>query len=555
MFGFVDENQNVLRNVIQHLSPRQMRLNELYAWFECTQYDERKTDWNGVEVLEGLDFLAVATQGYIPDGFKSIGTNEELPLKFRRPTAPYNLVKVVIERFTSMLFSDRRHPLYDSATEPETLDWGNAAAESGRLWPTMIKARNYGGAMGSVAVGFSFVNGKPKFEAHDPRWLFPTFSDQQELELESLEKKYPYEVERWMPEKARFETFVYWYRRVIDRTSDVVYEPLLDETYTEALKENKPVPWLEKSRKAHNFGECPVVWIQNIAVDGAIDGEPDCAGIYPTSEAIDALLSQANSATLGNGDPTLLLQSDAELGELDLGRKNVVKLNQGDDGKFLEITAAGIKAMRELAKEFKENALEVVSCVIDNNQVGDRATATEVERIFSAMLAKCDILREQYGMKGVVPLMEKMMRAAAKLATTNVAPTTEGGQPVRYTVTLPPRVEKDKNGEIVKIKRTFGEVLDLSLKWGPYFIPSLNDSKQAADAASVAREAKLIDQESATRFVSGHFGIENPRAVLEAIDHEKQTEKDEEKAELDAELEAQLKIEAAAKPPAAPKKV
>lgn len=538
--GLFFSSDEATRDIVQQLSPRQVELNTLYAWFECSQYANRKMDWNGMERLDALEFESVASVGYIPDGFQVITDNEELPLKFRKPTAPYNLIRVVIERFTSMLFSERRHPKFQSLTEPETADWANAAAEVGRLWPAMIKARNYGGSMGTACIGFAFVKGKPKFEVHDPRWCFPTFADQAELDLVKLEKKYPFEKEEWNADKRRYEKVTYWYRRVIDENTDTVYEPLADETYQRALKDGKPIPWVVKQggEVKHNLGECPVVWIHNLSVDGAVDGEPDCAGIYDTAEAIDALYAQANAGTLANCDPTLLIKSDAELGDLSMGRKNVIKVNQGDDGKFLEIQASGIKAARELAAEFRERALEVVSCVLDNNDVGDRATATEVERVYSAMLSKCDILREQYGTKGTVPLMLKMLRAAKKIGAAGVV--------------LPKRVEKSPEGDEVKlVARTFGTGDDLGMKWGPYFIPSLNDVKQAADATAVARQAKVIDQETGTKFVADHFQIDEPRVVLENLAREKEQEKQEAQDQLDAELKAQTELaKATAKPPA-----
>lgn len=550
LFG---SDETLTREIIQLMTPRQLLLNQLYAWFECSQYANRKMDWSGTERLDALEFESVAAHGYIPDGFQVITQNEELPLKFRKPTAPYHLPRVVIERFTAMLFSERRHPMFDSETEPETADWTNAAAQVGRLWPTMIKARNYGGGTGTAIIGFAFVNGKPKFESHDPRWSIPTFSDQQELSLVSLEKKYPYPKEEWNAQASRYDEVLYWYRRVIDEQYDTVYAPLPDKVYRAAMKKGDAVPWIVKSQIRHGFGECPVEWIHNIGVDGAVDGEPDCAAIFDVAEAIDMLYAQAHSGTVANCDPTLLLKTDAELGDVSLGHKNVLKLNQGDDGKFLEIQASGIKAARELAGEFRERALEVVSCVLDNNDVGDRATATEVERIFSAMLAKCDILREQYGVKGVVPLMQKMLRAARKLSTTVIPPTDPTQLPQRRTVTLPPKVEKLEDGSTKKTPRTFGTGDDLVLKWGPYFIPSLNDTKQAADAAAVARSAKVIDQETATRFTAAHFGVDDPTTVLQNLEREREQDKQDAEDELERELAAQVQVKAATEKPA-PKK-
>lgn len=539
-------------DIMQVMSPRQIELNVLWAWFKCLQYENRKMDWSGNERLGFLDFEAAASAGLAPDGFQITQDTKDLPLKFRKPTAPYNIVKVVVERFTSMLFSQRRHPTLSAPSEPDTEGWTNAAAESGRLWPTFVNARNMGGAMGTVCVGFSFVDGKPKFEVHDPRWCNPKFVDQQELELESIEKLYPFQREEWNAQRKRYEPCTYWYRRTIDLTTDIVYEPLEDKTYREAVKKGEPPPWIVKFKVQHDLGFFPGVWIQNLPVDGEIDGEPDCAGIYETAEAIDALYAQANAGTVMNCDPTLFLKSDAELGEISMGHKNVLKVNQGDDGKFLEINATGIKAARELAQEFKVNALEVVSCVLDNATVGDRATAAEVEKAHAPMLAKCDILREQYGSKGVVPLMEKVMRAA-KAVEGKILPPAEGStKPVRLVIKLPPKVEKSADGQVTKSAHKLGEGLDLALKWPVYFIPTLNDAKMGADAVAVAREAKVLDQENAVKFTAEFFNVDNPNAMLQNLKQESEEERALVEEDLQRELDNQVKLAKETTPPAKP---
>ena len=68
------------------LSPRQQELNRLWAWYQCAAYDARRVDWDGKEHLDPIEHEVVARGGYIPPGFYSAAT---LPIKFRRPTAPY----------------------------------------------------------------------------------------------------------------------------------------------------------------------------------------------------------------------------------------------------------------------------------------------------------------------------------------------------------------------------------------------------------------------------------------------------------------------------------
>lgn len=488
------------------MSPRQMELNRRWSYYCCAQYDARMVDWDGTRREGMVETDVIAQKGFIPPGFyDAAGQMAELPLKYRRPTTPYHLCKVIVERFTGMLFSERRHPNLDVEGDEQTADWIGSVAEVTRLWPAMIKARGYGGAMGSVAVGFQFKQGKPVIEVHDPRWLFPTFVDRASLKLGEIEKRYMYPVEERDPDSGLWVPIWYWYRRVINETQDVLFKPAL-------VADGDEPQWEEQEIATHGLGFCPVVWTQNLPVDDDVDGEPDCHGIWDMVAAIDALLAQAHKGTLANCDPTLAMENvgDMEIPSLKKGSGNAVKLPQGT-AKYLEISGTGPASARELAKELRGLALEVAQVVLDHPDVAGR-TATEVERVYSSMLAKADVLREQYGQRCVLPLMEMIRKAAVKLGQ----PTQdETGQIVRYALSLPPRYDGETE---VATPRVLGKAdSQLTIHWPGYFDPSLQDAQLAAQAASSAKAAGLIDDENAAKFISSYFRIDDVKASLERI--------------------------------------
>lgn len=150
------------------MSPKQQELNRLYSFYAACQYDARRVDWDGKEVLDPVDHETIARAGYIPPGFYDAGGGM-LPLKFRRPYAPYHLARAITERFTGLLFSERRHPKIRIEGDADTQDYANALIEASRLWPAMMLIRSLGGAMGSMVAGFKFIDGKPRIEPHDPR--------------------------------------------------------------------------------------------------------------------------------------------------------------------------------------------------------------------------------------------------------------------------------------------------------------------------------------------------------------------------------------------------
>lgn len=495
------------------MSPRQQELNRLWSHYQCAQYDGRKTRWDGSEATDALTHEAIASATYLPAGFVDAG-GSNLPLAFRRPTAPYNLFKVIVDRFTGLLISERRHPKLRAADNKVAEEWLHALSETARLWPAVMQARNFGGATGTAVAGFQLVRGKPVIEVHDPRWMFPTFKDRWALKLAAVEKRMMYPVEVEEGRIGHWKTKWYWYRRVIDANVDVVFKPA-------EVRDEEP-EWEEQTRVEHGLGFCPVVWAQNLPVQDDIDGLPDCHGIIDTLEAIDGLLAQAHRGTIANSDPTLIVAATLAQGEsLKKGSGNAIVLPPGGSAEYLELTGAAAEAALKLVEQLRKNALEVAQCVLDHPDVAQK-TAVEVERVYSSMLAKADVLREQYGEKFIKPLMKMMLRAGAKVGqgATSVGgdgqPKVErGGLRLQGLRTI----KRGPNGLVVQPPM---EGVEIELQWPPYFEPGLNDLQIAVTATVAARTGQLIDVESAVKYVADYFHIEDVQKVLAQLQTEKQ---------------------------------
>jgi hypothetical protein len=234
-------------------------------------------------------------------------------------------------------------------------------------------------------------------------------------------------------------------------------------------------------------------------------------------EAIDALLAQANRGIIANCDPTVVVVSPDPLADLAKGSNNAIKLTTGS-AAYMEISGSGPKAAQDYADKLRTYALEVAQCVLEHPESGGgQRTATEIERAYSSMLAKADVLREQYGERGVKPLMEKMLKAAKQVTQ----PRTEGESIVRGALTLPDRIEQDPGtGESSTIPRRPGPGGVMKLQWPGYFEPSLQDVNMAVQASTGAKAAQLIDDEHATKFVSDYFHVENVPAMMKKIEDE-----------------------------------
>lgn len=513
------------------LSPRQMELDRYWRYYRCTNYDNRTVDWNGRPVIGANELEAVVSSTAIPPGFMDFGA--EYPLKFRKPTVPYYLARVVINRFTGLLFSQRRHPHITVSDDSVTEEWLQQFAKETRLWARMISCRTIGGAMGSVGLSFKFVRGKPKVEVHDPRWCIPEFSDPEELDLRRLEIRYAYPLEIRDPESGKWVEQWYWYRRILDSEKDRVWPKV-------PMEDDGEPDWDRSSHKeyVHGFGFCPAVWIQNIPVqsDPNGDGDPDCYGVYDLIEAIDALYSQADKGVKSNCDPTIHIASDAEWPEVRKGSDNAMQTEAGGSISYVEITGSGPQSARELAAIFKQNALEVCRCVLDDTGIGQQRTATEIDRRYSGMLEQADILREQYG-EAVKKLLELVLQAVRHMDAPAISKVP--GKPPqieRRVVMLRPKVIEGEDGNKYKVPRKIGVGDLVELQWPEYFEPTLDDITKGVSAAGAAKQFTLIDRKKATEFVAKYFNIEDVDAVLKELD-----EMDERaKAQLEGQVMGQL---------------
>jgi len=495
------------------MSPRQQELNRLWAFYRCMNYETCRLDWDGKERVGAVEREAIATAGFLPPGFYDAGGQmNAFPLKFRKPTSPYHLAKVIVDRFTGLLFSERLHPRVKVEDDEATEDYVSALIKATGLWAHMILARTYGGATGTAVLGFQFVDGQPIVEVHDPRWIIPDFEDRHALKLKKIEIKYQFPKEVYDPDSREWDEIPYWYRRTIDEKSDILYHevPVTDE---------EPV-WQENKRVDHNFGFCPIVWIQNMPVLDSIDGDPDAHGIFDNIEAIDALIAQAHRGTISNCDPTLLVKTDAPLSDVKTGSSTTLKLPAGGDAKFLELQGTATKAAIELADRERAWALEVAQCVLEHPDVANR-TATEVERSYGSMISKADVMREQYGERGIKKILMMMLLVARRLGTA----TKVGDKMVRSQVSLPQKMGKDEEGKRTSTPRDFGKGISMEMQWPKYFEPTGEEISKATDAAGKAKELGLIDEKHAVEHVADMFNVDDVESMMEVIAEEKEAKK------------------------------
>lgn len=496
---------------------RYRRLDRNEAHYECTQYAHQKMDWWG---MNADSFETISPDVVLPTGF--VQPMAELTTRQKRPTAPYNLCKAIVQRFTGLLFSDARHPEVIVDDDQDTKKFLDAVIEQTQFWARWRLARNLGGAIGSLLMTVHVREGKFSIEVHNPKHVQILWKDRRALVPLAVLKCYRYPVEEDVidprtGERKGVRIVEYLYRRIITEEDDTVYRPA-------RLDGDDANNWEIESEAKHGLHFFPGIWIQNMPVLEEEDGDPDCKGVYQNFDAIDRLLAQINKGTLCNLDPTLVIKKDPLLlaaeqsSGIRKGSDNSLNVGIGGSANYLEMGGQGVETGLKVVAQLKQNTLDVTGCVmVDPSTIsGAAASAKAIEYIYAPMLERADDLRVQYGDFGVVALLVLIMRIARAYQ----------GRPVKigdrngiYALDLPP--QKDPiTGKSVRPK--IGPAGYVKIKWGPYFAPTEDDRQKATQNLTVAKGGGLISASTAVRRAASIFDVANPDDELKQIEADAQ---------------------------------
>lgn len=501
-------------------SQRVKMLGRRESYFRCTHHDHKVFDFEGRMIPPGpptsQPMLASAEQ-----------FSHYVPLKLRRPSAPYRLARVVVNSFTALLFGQGRWPLVRAHGDPATEDFAQALEREANLRTTMIRARAVGGSVGTVGLSWRYYEGKPRVQVHNGKHLcVHEWADREALVPSHVSELYTYADEAWDEDRKRFVVKWFWYRRDWTEVADILFHPI------EYDRNEDPEFVIDEQRSFfHGDGICHFVWIQNLPEDeeSEIDGQPDYAELYESFESIDVLKSVVVRGATLNLDPTLVLKLDPDIVArfgISKGSDNSLNVGLSGDAHYMELAGTSINAGCELVTKMRDSILEAAQCVVpDPNQVAASGTSSVALKVVHApMLSKTDLLREQYG-EGLRRLLQAMVDVArARLATTEQVPVIDEEAPpaegeesfdevVPY-IDLPPRIDKEietdeMTGETTEVERVIdrapGAGGAIELDWGEYFNPTPNDRQQAVNTLQVAVAGKIMPQQSAAEEVARMF--------------------------------------------------
>lgn len=517
-------------------SPRYKELDRRQSYYDCTQHDYKQYDFDGRIIsttgAAGAGYGATVTQPLLSSERASFF----VPLKARRPSSPYRLARVVVNAFTSLLFGENRFPHMRAEADLGTQDYAQTLAKMSGLPVKMIRARNMGGATGTACLSWCFLNGKPRIEVHNSKHAFVhEWADREALIPRHVTEAYLYPKDKWDPQKRTFVRQLYWYRRDWTPNEDILFNEVAFDPARDPADSWQP----DMGRSvAHNDGVTHFEWIQNLPSED-MDGLPDYDGLYESFDAIDLVLSVITRGAALNLDPTLLLRMDPDQlnrAGVRKGSDNALIVGEGGDASYLELSGQSIEAGLKLFQEKRRTTLEVAQCILpDSSEIAAQGvSAVALRTIYAPMLAKADVLREQYGV-GMKRVLENMLAVArdAKAGKTQVFINAKGEQEeLPVEVKLPPRVTQEPANDkdvaadgappeprLRLTPRDPGTAEHLALEWGAYFYPTPTDQQAIVTTMTLAvANQPVMSQQTAVELTARFLG-RDPTSEWSKVQH------------------------------------
>jgi hypothetical protein len=511
-------------------SPRYKELDRRQSYAECTQHDQKGYDFDGrILTLAGPGAMVTSTQALINSQVAPF----YVPLRSRRPSAPYRLAKVINNSFTNMVFGSQRFPSLRCDGDPDTSDWVRALIKGSNLSTKMIRARTIGGSVGTVGLSWCFDRkGRPRVEVHNGKYLYVhEWEDRQELIPSWVSEVYLTSRDEWDGIKKKFLRKWYWCRRDWSEDGDVVF---LQQEY----RPNQEPLWMidDAATEWHRDGECHFAWIQNLPTE-EIDGLPDYDGLYEFFDQLDIMLSVITKGAILNLDPTLVLKVDADLvGRMGVRKGSDQSLIVGPEGDatYLELEGTSLEQGVKLFNEKRRTGLETAQCVVldPTESLGPDVSSVALRQKFGPMTAKCEIYRDQYG-AGMLRILQQMDRVGRAMTGQKVQVLTGEKDPEGKDVTeerelavnLPKKVvrtpQKDSDGQPVlgddgkpqedleRVPHHPGEGGEFEWAWPPYFPPTPADQTASITALNAAAGgAAIMSQQTAVEQAALLYGVD-----------------------------------------------
>jgi hypothetical protein len=498
----------------------------------------------------------------------------DVPLLERAPCVVYPIVRAATQAISSMTLGHGKFPeILSLSSEDDTsfdvrfglsteesviFDAGvKKISEQARLPAVCQQLVETALNSGSCVPIVSLNNGRIRVAQLDPKVCTPTFDPKNNERVLSVEVSYRYVEDYFDKQDQKWAKRVMQFRRVIDTKTDITFIPKEIEN-----EKDHPVPGTPDPDKTftHGFGFCPVIWYAHratISDTQGFDGRPIHWGLASQLDALHFAYSQRHRAALYCGDPQYWETGvDPDDKPQNMGRTAVAPQPTSDnpqgkpmrdgwafgtgggrsrparkkgpgavwqysspDTKVGMMTLPGdaLKAIDTHAADLRIKICEALGITfVDPSQLkgaGDISGKT-LAFIFALQVATCNALREDFGRKCLLPLLNLIYQVILSPAAADGALYLAGVKDLvkifekfRAPVGQEPGTGTEGAGLVTTTTSWFEPAQQLV--WGQYFEPSDVDEATQGAVAQLAHEAGLITLTTAVEHIRGIFAISN----------------------------------------------
>ena len=445
----------------QDLPPRAARILALGAVLEGQHYDHLKHSFS--------DELS--------------GAGEYIPLANRRPSVRTGICRTVVDDSVALLFSEGHFPAIH-VSAPATVAALAAWVKERRLNELLADAATRG-SVGSVAMLFRVLRGKPFVSVLSTSYLTPTWDPEDPDSLLKVTERYKVKGSDlrtqgyFVPPEADSQAF--WFQREWTADDETWFLPL---SIADAREGKQPERDAERSL-THGLGFLPVVWIRNLPGGDDVDGGCTFEAAISTAIEVDYQLSQAGRGLKYASDPRLVIRDPGGQDKpLTGGAANAIVLSDPTaEAKFLEISGEAANAVLEHVRFLRHTALEAThGSRADPDKLAAAQSGRAMELLNQPLIWLADRLRTSYGEGAFLSLCRMLCMASSRVQDGLLI----GGQ--RYRDLSPD---------------------GLALVWPAWFQPTAADQLQTATTLTTLTAGGILSRQTATRIVGPSLDIED----------------------------------------------
>lgn len=333
----------------------------------------------------------------------------------------------------------------------------------------------------------------------------PTFDQQRPGRLEQLEIKYVHQREE-QDAGGGWRTRLYWYRRLITATDDIVFRE-------EPFRPGVEPKWQKDPELSvtHGLGFCPAAWVRTMPTSAdPVDGTPVIdPALYPLLDEVNYTVSLKNRSVQYNCDPwTARFGVVSDEGVVKSAGR-IMDLPKDSRLEIAEASGSGAQRAAEHLEDLQRHFRDAIHFVKATPEIAvGKISGVVLEFLYAPMMALAADLRDDLGEEGFVVLINLAMRMCVELVGRGEDVWVPGvGQAV----------------EVLKQAQRAGVWLDVTfdIQWPPFFDPSTEERKLAVDAAVAAKREGIISAKTATTALAPIFGVEDVDAEHEGIEEER----------------------------------